>query len=205
MQYGNKTYHSNKLKNSHVYSIAAIHDVLLWRHRTIYINWHNTTLCVTWRRGPCEEVGNPLTTLGFIVSLLKLVEQRIICPVEIFTTAPCWLLILCMFIMIYGRISLDKLPCTLVVYFVDKSRGARTYIVRLSWPTTASSNSELWTQPADNVSQPRWNHEEISVPFTLFALAYLSISRAIRVKVSLMISFIFRVRIGCEKKVFPLK
>ena len=118
----------------------------------------------------------PLSTLGFIVSLLKLVEQRIICPVEIFTTAPCWLLILCMFIMIYGRISLDKLPCTLVVYFVDKSRGARTYIVRLSWPTTASSNSELWTQPADNVSQPRWNHEEISVPFTLFALAYLSIS-----------------------------
>lgn len=40
---------------------------------------------------------------------------------------------------------------------------------------------------------------------TLFSLAYLSISRANRVKVSLMISFIFRVRIGCEKKVFPLK
>ena len=72
----------------------------------------------------------------------------------------------------YGRISLDKLPCTLVVYFVDSSRGARTYIVRLSWPTAESSNSELWTQPADNVSQPRWNHEEISVPFTLFALAW---------------------------------
>ena len=107
----NKAYHSNKLKNSHVYSIAAIHDVLLWRHRTIYINWHNTTLCVTWRRGSCEEVGNPcfnwvsLFTLGFIVSLLKLVEQRIICPVEIFTTAPCWLLILRTFIMIMAEFS----------------------------------------------------------------------------------------------------
>ena len=177
MQYGNKTYHSNKLKNSHVYSIAAIHDVLLWRHRTIYINWHNTTLCVTWRRGPCEEVGNPcfnwaslfLSTLRFIVSLLKLVEQRII-----------WIIWFSQLhhadisyvYQDYGRISLDKLPCTLVVYFVDSSRGARTYIVRLSWPTTASSNSELWTQPADNMSQPRWNHEEISVPFTLFALAW---------------------------------
>ena len=116
----------------------------------------------------------PLSTLGFIVSLLKLVEQRII-----------WIIWFSQLhhadisyvYQDYGRISLDKLPCTLVVYFVDNSRGARTYIVRLSWPTTASSNSELWTQPADNVSQPRWNHEEISVPFTLFALAYLSITK----------------------------
>ena len=115
----------------------------------------------------------PLSTLGFIVSLLKLVEQRILWII--------WFSQLHHADISYvyqdhGRISLDKLPCTLVVYFVDNSRAARTYIVRLSWPTTASSNSELWTQPADNMSQPRWNHEEISVPFTLFALAFLSIS-----------------------------
>ena len=45
------------------------------------------------------------STLGFIVSLLTLVEQRIICSVEIFTTAPCWLLILRTFIMITAEFS----------------------------------------------------------------------------------------------------